>query len=322
MHCTKRGRPRRARASRGRLTVSISAARLVDPVLRKAICRRCDQAGSARRNAAMRSYGVGPVAADAGHASVDSLAAMPSRIPSRPPTPASLPARPDLADIRLRGRVEAARYVEGEPRARRRPSAPLRRTPRPDAGLDTEAQMGDPVTLYEAGKASPSSSSGPTAMSAICRARRSARPIRRRPTGSSALRTFAYPAPDLKQPILGHLGLGAAVARREETVAAALVDGIGVRGFVFADHCAPIDRTEPDFAGTAERLVGTPYLWGGRTSLGLDCSGLVQLCLAPPASPPRATPTSRRRRSGDALPLDLSAACGGATSCSGAAMSG
>lgn len=60
----------------------------------------------------------------------------------------------------------------------------------------------------------------------------------------------------------------------------------------------------PDFAGTAERLVGTPYLWGGRTSLGLDCSGLVQLCLAVAGIAAPRDADQQERSLGDAVPPD------------------
>ncbi len=50
-------------------------------------------------------------------------------------------------------------------------------------------------------------------------------------------------------------------------------------GCVPAQHLAPADTSEPDFVAVAERFVGVPYLWGGKTSLGLDCSGLVQVSL-------------------------------------------
>ncbi|MCJ2010910.1 C40 family peptidase [Methylobacterium sp. J-092] len=196
-----------------------------------------------------------------------------------PPTanhdPRTTPARPDLADIRLRGAVEAARFVAGEPRRVVVPAAPLRRTPRPEAGLETEAVMGDAVAVYEVGDGFawvqlvrdgyvgylPAASLGPADPAPTHRV--------------TALRSFLYPAPDMKRPALGHLGLGARI-----TVADTAGDFVRVGdAFVFAAHCAPLDRTVPDYAATAERLVGTPYLWGGRTSLGLDCSGLVQLCL-------------------------------------------
>ena len=59
------------------------------------------------------------------------------------------PARPDLADERLRGRVPAERYSAGCVMRVVAPSAPIRREPRPDAPLDTEALMGEAVIVYD-----------------------------------------------------------------------------------------------------------------------------------------------------------------------------
>lgn len=44
-------------------------------------------------------------------------------------------------------------------------------------------------------------------------------------------------------------------------------------------HLAPLADPEPDPVAVAERLLGTPYLWGGNSSFGIDCSGLVQAAL-------------------------------------------
>ncbi|MBX9933869.1 MAG: C40 family peptidase [Methylobacterium sp.] len=223
-------------------------------------------------------------------------------------------ARPDLADSRLRGRVEAARYVEGEPRRVVAGSAPLRRGPGRDAGLDTEAQMGEPVTLYEEWEGFSFVQLGTDGYvgylpSAALGAMDPA-PTHR----VAALRTFAYPAPDLKRPILGQLGLGATIAvAGEEGEYLRLAGGISSDGifireaFVHAGHCVPLERVAPDFVGTAERLVGTPYLWGGRTSLGLDCSGLVQLCLSMAGIVCLRDADQQEASLGTALPLDLTA---------------
>ena len=63
--------------------------------------------------------------------------------------PRVTPARPDLAASHLAGKVEAARFVDGHVREIAEPQAPLRRSPSPDAPLDTEALKGERVTVYE-----------------------------------------------------------------------------------------------------------------------------------------------------------------------------
>ncbi|WCS24019.1 NlpC/P60 family protein [Methylobacterium sp. NMS14P] len=214
--------------------------------------------------------------------------------------PRLTPARPHVADLRLRDRVAAARYVAGTRRRVTAPSAPLRRAPVADAGLDTEALLGDAVDLYDAADGFafvqlardgyvgylPADSLGPADPEPTHRV--------------TALRTFLYPEPDLKRPVLGHLSLGARLAATGE--AGAYLETPG--GYVFAGHCAPVDRREPDYAATAARLAGTPYLWGGRTSLGLDCSGLVQLCLDAAGLPCPRDADMQERALGQALPFD------------------
>jgi len=92
----------------------------------------------------------------------------------------------------------------------------------------------------------------------------------------TALRTLVFPGPSIKLPPMAALPLGGrvAVARMQDRFA---VTAAG--GFLPGPHLAPLDVMETDFVAVAERFVGTPYLWGGKTSLGLDCSGLVQIAL-------------------------------------------
>ncbi|AWB22282.1 NlpC/P60 family protein [Methylobacterium currus] len=191
--------------------------------------------------------------------------------------PRLTPARPDLADERLRGRVEAARYVPGRPCRIARPVAPLRRAPDPAAALDSEALLGEAATVYDVRDGWAFAQLAADGYVGYLPAE-ALGPVDPAPTHRvSALRTFLYPAADLKRPVLGALSLGArvAVAAREGAYAR-LADG----RFVWAGHLAPVEAIEPDVAATALRFLGTPYLWGGRSSLGLDCSGLVQTALA------------------------------------------
>ena len=85
-----------------------------------------------------------------------------------------------------------------------------------------------------------------------------------------------FPGPSIKLPPLEALPLGAALA------VARIADRMAVTQaarYVPAAHLAPLGEYETDFVAVAERFLGVPYLWGGKTALGLDCSGLVQVAL-------------------------------------------
>jgi cell wall-associated NlpC family hydrolase len=80
----------------------------------------------------------------------------------------------------------------------------------------------------------------------------------------------------MKLPLHGALPRGAALHVSETIGDFARIGD----GFVFAAHLAPLADTAADFVAVAEDYLGSPYLWGGKTSLGIDCSGLVQIALA------------------------------------------
>lgn len=193
------------------------------------------------------------------------------------PDPRLTPARPDLAAKHLEGKIAAARFAEGQVREVADSSAPVRRAPSPDAPLDTEALRGERVTVYETtgegwcwGQLASDGYVGYLPENALV-------PPQGEPTHKiAALRTLVFPGPDIKLPPTTWLPLGAriAVAKTDERFA-----WLGSGGCVPANHVVPLDFAEGDFVSVAERFKGTPYLWGGKTSLGLDCSGLVQAAL-------------------------------------------
>ena len=191
--------------------------------------------------------------------------------------PRITPARPDLAAAHLRGKVEAEHFVEGTEQEVIVGLAPVRKEPSHEALLVTEALAGERVTIYQTDEEG--WAWGQLATDGYVGWLPAAALLAPRPAPThrvAALRTLVFPGPSIKLPPMDALPLGAriAVAREQENFA---VTSSG--GFVPMRHLAPVANVEPDFVAVAERFVGVPYLWGGKSSLGLDCSGLVQIAL-------------------------------------------
>jgi cell wall-associated NlpC family hydrolase len=186
------------------------------------------------------------------------------------------PARPDLAAAHLSDVIRAPRYAPGRTVQVIESSAPLRRSPEPGAPLETEALFGEAVTVYDEAEGwgwaqlERDQYVGYLPLVAL------GAPVE--PTHRiAALRTHAYPGPNIKLPPRMALSLGARVlVVRRDGDFAVTQDGL----YLWARHLAELGVQEPDYVAVAERFLETPYLWGGRTSEGIDCSGLAQTALA------------------------------------------
>jgi len=191
--------------------------------------------------------------------------------------PRLTPARPDLAAKYLEGKVKATRFVIGEEFEIADALAPLREGPSSDAMLLTQALMGERVTIYDRndegfawGQLNSDGYVGWLPDRAL------AKPVAKPTHKVTAIRTFAFPGPSLKLPPVDTVVMGTTIiVMREDGAFAVTRDGWHLP----LPHVGRIDRHADDFVGVAERFAGTPYLWGGKSSLGIDCSGLVQVSL-------------------------------------------
>lgn len=189
--------------------------------------------------------------------------------------------RPDLAEIGLKGLVTAARYTEGAAAHVAVPVADIRPKPDPDCGIDTQALRGEAMTVFDSadGWAWVQLKSD----SYVGYVRQEA--IREGASGSthvvSVPRSFVYPGPDLRFPHQAALSMGSGVkvtgaAETRATPYALLEDGSAM----IAAHLRPVgEAAAEDAVAIAARFLNTPYLWGGRSGFGIDCSGLVQMAL-------------------------------------------
>ncbi|WP_050387194.1 C40 family peptidase [Bradyrhizobium pachyrhizi] len=191
--------------------------------------------------------------------------------------PRLTPARADLAAKYLEGKVKALRFVEGEVLEVGDAIAPLRQAPASDAEQMTQALWGERVTVYDRngegwawGQLADDGYVGWIPEAAL--AKPGAVPTHK----VTALRTLAFPGASIKLPPVEALAMGTKLAIvREDGAFAVTREGWHLP----RRHLAPLDTMADDFVAIAEQFVGTPYLWGGKSSLGIDCSGLVQIAL-------------------------------------------
>ena len=185
------------------------------------------------------------------------------------------PARPDLAAAHLRSKVQAERFVEGEKFAIGVGRASLKVRPSSDAAQDSELLFGEVFTVYDRaagwawGQASNDLYVGYVRESALTAPFVTELRV-------SALMTPVFPAPDLKRPVVDMLPLNA-----EVNILTTDGDFLAItpNQWIYRCHVALPTEWEKDFVAVAERFLGVPYVWGGKTAAGLDCSGLIQTAL-------------------------------------------
>jgi hypothetical protein len=185
------------------------------------------------------------------------------------------PARDDLAAAYLRGKVDALEFVEGEAATVIASCASLRAAPADDAPQDSELLFGETVAVYEREdgwawvQADNDRYVGYVFEDALDDM----------PEADAKIVALTAPVltrPDVKAPLGGLLPLGALVTKGS---AHGDYIEVGPDAFVYARHLAPLRQMESDFVAVAQRFLGAPYVWGGKTASGIDCSGLMQVAL-------------------------------------------
>ncbi|HEY4029510.1 MAG TPA: NlpC/P60 family protein [Caulobacteraceae bacterium] len=194
----------------------------------------------------------------------------------RPADPRLVLARPDLADAALQGLVSAGRFEKTTAFHCAAPAAAIRRDPSPSAEQLDQLLHGETFRVIETGRGwgwGQADRDGYVGHVLLADIRPGVVSASHR---VGALRAYAFSRPDIKSPPLALLSFNALVAVEAEQGAFRKAEG---SGWIPALQLRPIGEVETDPAAVAERFLGAPYQWGGRESLGLDCSGLVQQAL-------------------------------------------
>jgi cell wall-associated NlpC family hydrolase len=185
-------------------------------------------------------------------------------------------ARPDLASAALEGLLRAERFELTKSMRLIVPTAAIRAAPGFAAEQVDQLLFGEAFDILEVrdgfawGQAARDGYVG--WVESVALSASTAAPTHR----IASLRAYAFAEPSIKAPPRGPFSLNALL--RVTATEGPLVFAEGA-GWIAAAHIAEIGRAFDDPPEIAEKFAGTPYLWGGRDSLGIDCSGLVQQAL-------------------------------------------
>ncbi|MDQ2861514.1 MAG: C40 family peptidase [Pseudomonadota bacterium] len=185
-------------------------------------------------------------------------------------------ARAGVAASSLEGILRAERFAEATPMQLVRPVAAIRSAPDPTAEQIDQLLFGELFDRVETADGHVWGQARRDGCVGFVEAAALSSEIRAPTHWIAALRAFAFETPAVKAPGRGPLSLNALVSIDADADRFAHAAGLG---WIAKTHLAPMGTCLADPADVAERFVATPYLWGGRDSLGLDCSGLVQQAL-------------------------------------------
>jgi cell wall-associated NlpC family hydrolase len=184
--------------------------------------------------------------------------------------------RPDLADIRLKGKVDSTLFREGGLMQMQAPTATLHRAPATDAPQETQVLMGEAMRVFDVADGWAWVQLERDHYVGYIEQHVLSPKIHNATHRVAVPSTPLYTKPNIKTQPVKFLPMNAQIS---VTAGDEKFYEIATGGFIFADHLAPPANFHLDFVAVAEMFLNTPYLWGGKSYHGIDCSGLVQTAL-------------------------------------------
>jgi cell wall-associated NlpC family hydrolase len=188
--------------------------------------------------------------------------------------------RPDLAERSLEGQVDALRFIDGKQACVSASTVAMRSRPSTASGIDTEMLFGEPVSVLDRAEGWAWVKSGIDDYVGYVEETALGAPGPAPTHWVTAPRSFIYRDPDMKTPTVAALSMGSRLVVTGEAETRGTQYLLVEDGAVIAKHVGIVDvPVASDYVTVATRFLQSPYLWGGRSGFGLDCSGLVQLAM-------------------------------------------